>query len=273
MSFGTYLTSDNVRINLVDNFIAAVSDFDAAHKWRYFMAYANSIYGGTINKPNINIGAIKYMQGVGIGQIQEDGDTEVKIKGAKTSGTDNPAFKTNCANQYEAQTEYYGYYPSDVSKRISDLFGASGWINITDNIKSNGIWLEKDPLVTTTLSTTDLADYNVIICAGDIIINASADPLSPTEFYGMIVSGGSITVNGNLKINESKSDIIDMILYGADNENSAAGDYSDKNKLFNIFKYDNSGTTYIITKTGEDFINISDLIGITNWKKQDRGFF
>mgnify|MGYP006908920769 CR=1 FL=1 len=71
-----------------------------------------------------------------------------------------------------------------------------------------------------------------------------------------------------MTFNVAKNDVIRLILQGALDTTTTPA-----KKLYNLFKDDGSGTRYVMTTVGDGYIDMSNLIGITNWNKKDRGYF
>ena len=109
----------------------------------------------------------------------------------------------------------------------------------------------------------------IIVCKGNLTINVSSN----ATFGGVIIVGGDLTIiGGTLTLTDSKEEVINTVIgnYLGTNPDVTG----EEGKLFNTFTYDGSGSTYIVTKIGnedDDLVNINDLIGITNWKKSNYG--
>lgn len=262
---------NKVPIYLADSFIKVdnnytekdYTDFDTSNKSVYFLQYAQE-YAEILKRLKVS-GNIKYMEGTG---FNASGSVVSSVK------SDNTAFRVNLATEYEKYTQYFGYRPIDnsgnvdMSKAKTKIFGSNGWIATNSSLRSKTtadyrlIYDVSGSKNTITLS----GDKNkgIIICKGDLDIEVSDD----ATFSGMIVVGGNLTVKGGgtLTLSDSKEENINTIIgnyLGKNSEVTGEGD-----GLFQIFEYDNSGTTYVVTEVNDAFINVNDLINITNWKKQ-----
>ncbi|MBQ7668018.1 MAG: hypothetical protein IJS47_01665 [Clostridia bacterium] len=262
VNYASYLYNNSVPWNLVNTFAGEtlntqIADFDVNHKWRYFVEAArNSI--GSIRIPKITINTIKYMQGAGVGRIGSSGSFGV-IDAQLFGNSDDPAFRTNCANEFELQTKYFG---CGYNKK-EYIFGANGWLNTITTAYTTStqpIYISNSSI---TLSAAQLANYKVVIASGDITINAGTSG----NFYGLMIAGGNININGTLNVHSSKNEIINMILTGAQDTTSTP-----ERKLYTLFKDDGSGTRYVITVVGDGYIDIGGILGITNWNKKDWGY-
>jgi len=259
VNYASYIFNSTMPLKLVNSLVGQednIRDFDVNHKWKYFVDFCK-YYPTLIKIPDITINSVKYMQGAGVGKA--DGMADYGIINAKLTGTaGDPAFKTNCANEYDLYTKYFGYY----SPR-TEIFGNNGWLNILSsetNVDSQPILVYDGDI---SLNDEDIQSYKIVICSGDINITLE----SSGTFYGVMIAGGDININGDITFNSSKNDIISLILEGADDSASTA-----KRKLYSLFKYDESGTRYVITVAGDSYINMNSLLGITNWKKKDWGY-
>jgi len=261
VNFGSYIFNSSRYLNLINSFVGKdsklqLADFDVNHKWRYFVEFANSSLS-SLTVPNITINDIKYMQGAGVGKVTSAGS--LGAIEAKLTSVSEPAFRTNCANEYDLQTKYLGYYSAN-----TEIFGENGWLNdITVDIESQPQNILVKDTGVLELNEQDLNMYRIIICSGDIDINVSSE----TNFYGVMIAGGDININGNVNFVSRRTDIINLILEGADEEASA-----NSRNLFQLFKYDYSGNKYIITIAGDSYINMNNLLGIINWNKKNWGY-
>lgn len=261
VNYDSYIIDSALPLKLVNSFANQTSpiqllDFDANHKSKYFVDFGKEAID-LLKIPKITINSLKYMQGAGVGRITSAGEYSV-IAPRVTGLMDDTAFRTNCANEYELQTKYFGYYSYK-----TEIFGENGWLNTltsTSNIDNQPILVQNGNI---TLTEEDLAVYRVIICTGNININVE----NTANFSGLMIAGGDININGDVNFSVDKKGITDLILKGAKEDSTAT-----ERKLFLLFKYDNSGTRYIITAAGASNINISDLLGIINWTKKDWGY-
>lgn len=262
---------NKVPIYLADSFIKADNNYDekdydnfdtndkSEYFWQYAQEYSDSLTGLKVDS------SIKYMEGAGFNAV---GSVAHSVKSGNT------AFRVNLATEYEKYTQYFGYRPIDnsgnvdMSKAKTKIFGSNGWIATNSSLKSKTtadyrlVYDVSGSKNTITLS----GDKNkgIIICKGDLDIEVSGN----AAFSGMIVVGGNLTVKGGgtLTLNDSKEENINTIIGNYLGKNSDVTGEGDG--LYQIFKYDNSGTTYIVTEVNDAFINVNDLINITNWKKQ-----
>jgi len=258
----------DVPIYLVDRFIddSRYDTFDSVHKWQYFMNYAGT-EGNLLKKLDVTAD-VKYMAGTGFKSnevIPQKVDRD-------------EAFKENLAVEYEKYTQYIGYRPVDGdnvdhSKAKKRIFGDDGWISSDKIIKKpdepdENYWLKYD--MSTDPPPIELTSANnsgIIICKGNLTITVKGNK----TFAGMIVVGGTLTINGGgkLHLTDAKEDVANLII------GNYLGTNTDKTgtegQLFEIFKDDQSGSSYVVTQVNDNFTNINDLINITNWKKQNVG--
>lgn len=241
----------------------ARSNFEL-QKWRYFKEYANE-NGTRITKPNIS-GTIKYLEGTGF----NGGAVTDSVKGLG----EQASFRDTMAEDYEKHTKYFGYMPEDESKRKTDIFGESGWIKSISNPINSGTPSSGTLMIKTvsgdygTLTLgNDSSTLGLIICTGDITINVTGEAI----FNGMIIAGGNVNITGGgtLTMNDAKDTVISAIIENHLKDDLLGSGSTDD--LFEVFSYDESGTTYVVTNIGENYININDLINITNWKKRNFG--
>lgn len=257
VNFGSYVFNNEViMLNLVNSFVGREtqkSDFDVNHKWRYFVQVWNEV-PDLLKIPNITINSVKYMQGVGVGRLTSEGS--LGVISAKTTATADPAFKTNCEKEFELQTKYFGYLSDK-----TEIFGDNGWIETLSNeseIDSQPILVHNGDL---NLTGAVLDNYRIVICSGNLSITGDSN------FSGVIIAGGDINIEGNVNINSDRNEIINIIAEGGTEDSEVT-----MRRFFSLFKYDDSGTKYIITIAGNSHININNLIGIINWQKKDWGY-
>ena len=265
-----------VPIYLADTFVKAdnvyseeeYNTFDTEHKWKYFLQYASE-YSGLLRRLKVISADVKHMEGVGF-------DESGNVMGREDNG--NTAFRDNLATEYEKYTKYFGYRPInddgevDTTKVKTRIFGTNGWISSTSSLASKEtgnykLIYDMNPSNKTTLVLNGNDNKGIIICRGDLEVTVTGD----ATFSGMIVVGGNFVVKGGgtLTLADAKEETVNTIIgnyLGTNSDVTGEGD-----GLYQIFEYDNSGTTYVVTEVNDTFINVNDLINITNWKKQDVG--
>jgi len=262
----TFIKPDNVYAD-VD-----YTSFDTDHKWKYFLQYATE-YSELLKRlkvktANENYEGVKHMEGVG---FDENGNVEAPVQAGNT------AFRDNLATEYEKYTQYFGYRPVneegevDTTKVKTRIFGTNGWIGTNSTLasKTTGNYQLIYDMTSSGRTLTLSGDENkgIIICKGDLEITVT----DSATFSGMLVVGGNLTIKGGgtLTLVDSKEETINTIIGNYLGENSEVTGEGDE--LYQIFEYDNSGTTYVVTEVNDTFINVNDLINITNWKKQSVG--
>ena len=274
----------NIALSLVDNFISgstSYKDFDSANKWEYFSEYASK---NTIKKPDIKVAAIKYLEGIGFNN------------GNLVSHTATTVEQTNMNNKgkrFEEFTAYYGYTPvSEETGELSDNAkdDINDWLKFGDTAKEirNGnfyAYVSKRDGGNKTFDFTsqfinssqkfDSAQINgIIIHDGDLTITGKAG----ATFTGVIITTGKLTIQNTVQVIADKdltaSVIINNYLGSEGYSSGAGGSALGEGTLFNTFAYDDSGTTYSIINfqdSNSNMVNINELIGISNWKKQSYG--
>ncbi|MBP3285234.1 MAG: hypothetical protein J6M02_07035 [Clostridia bacterium] len=271
---GDYGKSE-VPIHLADSFIKAdniynsddYSSFDTQNKWEYFMQYASE-YADILKRLKVTA-TVKYMIGTGF-----NASKNVILPVTPT----NTAFKDNLAVEYEKYTQYFGYRPigedgkPDTTKAKTRIFGENGWIKTNSGLSSKTtgdyrLIYDMDAGKTTKITLAGSNNKGIIICRGNLEITVSDN----ATFSGMIVVGGNLTVTGGgtLHLADAKEENINTIIQNYLGKNSE--ETGSNGGLYEIFEYDNSGTTYVVTEVNDTFINVNDLINITNWKKQNVG--
>jgi len=263
----------DVPIYLADAFIqldnvyedSDYKTFDTVHKCQYFMKFASE-YEELLKKLKVSTGAVPYMEGAGF-------NTSTVRAPNKSANT---AFKENLAVEYEKYTKYFGYRPVDgeevdTSKAKTKIFGPDGWISTTSPLdsKTTGDYQLIYDMISANKSITLSGSNNkgIIVVKGNLEITVTGE----ATFSGMIVVGGTLTIKGGgtLTLTDSKEEVVNTIIGNYMGENSEVTGEGDG--LYQIFTYDGSGTTYIVTEVNDSFINVNELINITNWQKQDVG--
>lgn len=294
--------STNINLNLADNFSDEVlkemflktgrsnteaeykkfknemyKNFDTQSKWEYFKEYALK---NTIKKPTIEIDEIKYIEGVGL----NNGNVVDRVYNETAK-----AVTISKEKRFEEFTSCFGYYPEDESKRKNNI---SDWIKFNNEKYAEDedfyVYISKKNAGNKTLSwgtsssgsdidivTSDVnGATGLIIHDGDLTIK-NCDESIP--FIGMIIVTGNLTIEGDVKIISDKEVISNVIIQnylGVDGYtgNMLSGELNEGD-LFDSFTYDGSGTTYIAIDVTDrsNTIDINDLIGITDWKKQGYG--
>jgi hypothetical protein len=99
------------------------------------------------------------------------------------------------------------------------------------------------------------------------IVVATGNLLLETDYEGLIISGGKITMSDSNRIIQSNPDLVqDIFYYALEKEKSTDGWYNDKTKkfthYFKEYSNENSGKAEDISK-----VDISSYITYENWKK------
>lgn len=258
----------NIALSLVDNFISgstSYKDFDSANKWEYFSEYASK---NTIKKPDIKVSAVKYLEGIGFNN------------GSLVSHTATTVEQTNMNNKgkrFEEFTSYYGYTPvSEETGELSDKAkdDIKDWLKFGDSTKEvrDGefyAYISKRNAGNKILDFSNSTRNGLVIHDGNLTIQGNDN----TIFTGVIITTGKLTIDGKVTVIADKDLTANVIIsnyLGADGYGSSLGEGT----LFNTFAYDDSGTTYSIINfqdSNSNMVNINELIGISNWKKQSYG--
>lgn len=258
---------DHSLIYLADEFIESVDDFNMK-KHEYFTTYATN---NAVKKLNVTVNnnGFKHLEGTGFS------GTNVK---ERVEALDK-SYIVNWGNNYEKYTKYFGYSASDDAK--TRIFGANGWISENTNFSVPGDYkLIYDMSTAKTELPLTGETEGIIIVKGDLEITVTGS----AEFSGMLIVGGNLTVKGGgtLTLTDAKDSVVNMIIGSYLGDSNMAGEMPGDavgevagaigDQLYDIFEYDDSGTTYVVTKVNMDsFVNANELINITNWTKQDTG--
>jgi len=289
----------NLTLNLADNFVTEIKyeDFDSLNKWQYFKEYASK---NTIKTPNVNIDSVEYIEGVG---FDNSGSSLV----GKNNPTGAQATMIAKGSRFEEFTEFFGYYPEDETKRKNNI---ANWIKFGEE-KSALFEANEEIFYTYISSSTKTSKKlawgtgsangediyikvlseakpinGVIIHNGDLTITNNCNSNIP--FVGTIIVTGNLTIEGDVTIVSDKESISELVINNYLGSNAYIGtsstgeeDYNSnfaqgellEGDLFKSFTYDGSGTTYVAIDVSDrsNIIDINDLVGITDWKKQGYG--
>lgn len=268
----------NINVKLVDNFIVEkdYSDFDTENKWEYFKVYS-STNDTNIIKPLINAN-VKFMQGAG---INNDSVVSRAINDVSAQ-----AMMINKGTKFEEFTEYFGYYPKDESNLKNKI---TDWLKFGTSKKEmrNGnffAYISSNTDTSKTLgwgTSSTGADIDLILPNGDgvngIIMHHGDLTITDTSgipFNGIIIVTGNLVIEEDAVFISNKENTSEIIVQNyLGNPLYTSGDFSEAGSLFNIFTYDGSGTVYVAMSVNDSssIININDLVGIKDWKKQNYG--
>ena len=283
----------HLTINLADNYIVPISyeTFDTENKWSYFLEYASKNLS-KIKKPNIGISEVMHIQGTGINKNSStivNGATVNGLIGRKIAVDDS--FKVSKENKFEEFTKYFGYYPSDETKRKEKI---SDWILFKNNeIKAQdgqlftyvskknagklklawGKGSSSGEDIYIKIPDDDETVNGIIIHDGDLTITDNC--ASDIPFNGMIIATGNLTIEGDVKITTDKDLVSEIIIqnYLGNSVYTGGGNSLKEGDLLGAFVYDDSGSTYVAIDVTDrsNIIDINELVGITDWKKTNYG--
>lgn len=285
----------HLTINLADNYIIPISyeTFDTENKWSYFLEYASKNLS-KIKKPIINISEVMHIQGAGInasGSVSVNGTTVNGLIGRKIAVDDS--FKVSKENKFEEFTRFFGYYPSDETKRKEKI---SDWISF----KNTEIKAQDGQLFTYVSKANagnlelawgkgsssgediyiklpnDASNVNgIIMHDGDLTITSNCATDIP--FNGMIVVTGNLVIEGDVNITTDKDLVAEIIIQNYLGNSgyvyTGGGNSLDVGDLLGSFVYDDSGSTYVAIDVTDrsNIIDINELVGVTDWKKTNYG--
>jgi hypothetical protein len=260
----------NLALSLVDNFATgsmSYKDFDSQEKWQYFRQYFLK-NESTIRKPTLKVAIVKYLEGIGFNN------------GNLVNRTVTTQEQTNMINKgarFEEFTSYYGYVPvaeetGEISDKAKD--DIKDWLKFgtsTKEIRDGEFYtyISKLNAGNKVLDFKNSTRNGIVIHDGDLTIKGDAN----TIFTGVIIVTGKLTIDGQMTVIADKDLTAQVIInnyLGADGYGSSLGEGT----LFNTFAYDDSGTTYSIINfydSNSNMVNINELIGISNWEKQNYG--
>lgn len=149
---------------------------------------------------------------------------------------------------------------------VPNISGGSSGTDVLDLASGYSVWVSNKDVVVKAKKEDKGKVRGIVITKGNVYFDKSADN-GVTDFEGMIVAGGKVYVNGNVKTIASSSEICRAIL----RECLLNGDDNSKFllKLFRGYEPKDDQTTGEGTTEAKsiDTIDYTDVVSFSNWMK------